>query len=112
MVTETVESRSDTGIRATRRLLRSRGLAVASRVIAAIIGGFALANLGAILLAALLPMPRGEAVTTGVLSSFAIYTAAVIWVFAARSALRAWLGLLCPAAVCALVSWLLIGVLQ
>ncbi|MCC5810781.1 MAG: DUF3649 domain-containing protein [Ectothiorhodospiraceae bacterium] len=94
------------------RAWHSPALGIASRVIAAIVGGFALANLGAILLAVLLPMARGEAVVTGVLASFAIYTAAVIWVFAARSAVRAWLGILGAAAICALVTWLLIGALQ
>ncbi|SEO83694.1 DUF3649 domain-containing protein [Aquisalimonas asiatica] len=112
-MTETLQHTPGAGIGTRlRRVWSSPALGVTSRVIAAIVGGFALANLGAILLAALLPMARGEAVATGVLSSFAIYTAAVIWVFAARSAARAWLGLLGTAGACALIAWLLIGVLQ
>lgn len=34
-------------------------------------------------------MPRGDAVMAAVLLSFAIYVAAIVWAFAARSALRA-----------------------
>lgn len=44
---------------------------------------------------------------TAVLLSFAIYTGAVIWVFAARSATRAWVGVMIPAAVCAALSWMI-----
>src|SRR5690606_33521750 len=40
---------------------------------------------------------------------FAIYTAAVIWVFAVRNIRRAWLGLLLPAAVLAALGALLAG---
>ncbi|MGT2490831.1 DUF3649 domain-containing protein [Cupriavidus basilensis] len=40
-----------------------------------------------------------EAVMTASLLSYAIYTGAALWAFAARSARRAWLGLLAPSAV-------------
>ena len=38
-----------------------------------------------------------QAVLAGMLMSFAVYTGAVVWVFAVRSARRAWTGLLCVA---------------
>jgi Protein of unknown function (DUF3649) len=72
---------------------------VAARAIAAILGGYALAALTAVAAAVWLPLERPEAVLTGMLASFAIYAAAVTWVFAAASAARAWAGLLLPAVV-------------
>lgn len=78
-------------------------LGVASRSVAAIVGGYVLAALVTMLLSVSLPLARSEAVMTATLLSFAVYTCAVMWVFAARSALRAWLGLLIPAAVIAAI---------
>ncbi len=78
-------------------------LGVASRSVAAIVGGYVLAALVTMLLSVSLPVARSEAVMTATLLSFAIYTCAVMWVFATRSALRAWLGLLIPAAVIAAI---------
>lgn len=74
-------------------------LGVASRAIAAILGGYALTALATALLAVSLPMARIDAVLTATLLSFTVYTCAVLWVFAARSALRAWIGIVLPAAI-------------
>lgn len=82
-------------------------LGVASRSVAAIVGGYVLAALVTMLLSVSLPMARSEAVMTATLLSFAIYTCAVLWAFATRSALRAWLGLAIPAAViAAILQWM------
>lgn len=78
---------------------------VAMRVVAAILGGYAMAALASIACATLLPMARAEAVLTGMLLSFAIYAGTVVWVFAARSALRAWIGILVPMAILAAAAW-------
>jgi hypothetical protein len=67
-----------------------------SRTVAALFGGYALAALVSVAALAL-PMSRPQAVLTGMLTSFLIYTGAVIWVFAVRSARRAWAGLLLAA---------------
>ncbi len=72
-------------------------LGVASRAVAAIVGGYALSALVATVSAIYFPGTRAEAAIFGMLISFVIYTLAVMWVFAVRSALRAWLGLLLPA---------------
>ncbi len=72
---------------------------IALRVLIAIPGGYALANITAILFSYLLPMPKSDAVMTGILLSFAIYTGAIMWVFAVRSAHKAWLGLVAPSLV-------------
>ena len=80
--------------------------AVASRALAAIAGGYVLSALCSTALGLWLPLARAEAVITGTLASFAIYAGAVMWVFAARSAGRAWAGLAVPAAVLGAVLWL------
>lgn len=77
---------------------------VASRIVAALFGGYALAALGSVAALAL-PMSKPQAVLTGMLASFAIYAGAVVWVFAARSALRAWAGLLVAAVPLAAAAW-------
>lgn len=74
-------------------------LGVASRAVAAIFGGYALTAAAIALLAIWLPLARAEAVLTATMLSFALYAAAVIWVFAARSAWRAWFGMLVPTIV-------------
>lgn len=73
-------------------------MSVVSRIAAALLGGYTLTNVLAGSIARVLPMPPADAVFTMILASFAIYVAVVVWVFAARTASRAWLGLLVPAA--------------
>lgn len=74
---------------------------VASRALAAIAGGYLLAALAATALAVWPPLHRAEAVITATLASFIVYLCAVLWVFAARTALKAWLGIAIPAAMLA-----------
>jgi len=86
-------------------LARARGAGpLISRIVAALFGGYALAALASVAVLAL-PVARTEAVLTGMLASFAIYAGAVIWVFAARSALKAWAGLLVAGAPLLLAAW-------
>ncbi len=80
--------------------------AVASRAGAAIGGGYVLAALCSTALALWLPLARAEAVIAGAMASFAVYAGAVMWVFAARTAGRAWAGLAWPAAVLGAAVWL------
>jgi len=82
-------------------------LGVASRAIAAILGGYALAAASTAVLSLVLPLPRVDAVMTATLLSFTVYVFAAIWVFAARDALRAWLGIGVPTVVMGLGLWLL-----
>lgn len=79
-----------------------KGSAIAARIAAAVAGGYALATATAVAAAAL-PGPKSESALIGIMLGFAAYTAAMIWAFAARSALRAWTGLLIPSAVLALI---------
>lgn len=84
-------------------------LAVASRATAAVLGGYAVAALATGCLSLALVrwagMVRAEAVVTATMLSFVWYVLAVIWVFVARSAVRAWAGLVVPGLVFAL-GWL------
>lgn len=84
--------------RASESSIRWR-LAVASRVIAALIGGYLLTALSSICLAQFLPLARAEAVVLSMTLSFLVYLLAVLWCFACRTAWRAWLGVLLPSAV-------------
>lgn len=63
-----------------------------SRITAAVAGGYVVGALSAVAALAL-PIDTVQAVLTGSLLSFLVYTTAVIWVFAARTAWRAWGGL-------------------
>ncbi|WP_025131665.1 DUF3649 domain-containing protein [Pseudomonas sp. PH1b] len=79
-------------------------LAVASRVCAAVLGGYLLAALSSVCLTLLLPLPRADAVISGMMTSFLFYLVAVLWCFACRSAWQAWLGLLLPGLLLAAVA--------
>lgn len=82
-------------------LSASYRLAVASRIVAALAGGYLLASLANVALTLLLPVARAEAVVSGMMLSFLILLVAILWCFACRSATRAWLGLLGWAALLA-----------
>jgi len=81
-------------------------LGVASRVTAAVFCGYALTALAVSFLALALPMERASATLRATMLSFAIYAAAVLWAFASRTALLAWIGIGAPAAVLAVLLWL------
>ena len=83
--------------------VRSAGPLI-SRVIAALFGGYALAALSSVAVLAL-PLSKPQAVLTGMLASFLIYAGAVIWVFAVRSALKAWAGLIIVAVALLPLAW-------
>ena len=89
-----------------QRLAASPGLGVASRTVAAVFGGYALAACATTALALWLPAAPATAVITANLLSFLIYTVAVLWAFATRSAARAWAGIVVPALLLAALAWL------
>lgn len=93
-----------------RRQVLTARLSVASRIGAAVLGGYALASAASSLLALSLPLSRHEAVLTGMMISFLFYALAVIWVFHARSATRAWIGMAAPTSVLVFMCWILIRV--
>ncbi len=82
---------------------------IASRVLAASAGGYALTTLLSFLLLTGLPVEEGNAKSTAGLASYLIWTAIIIRVFAAGSALRAWIELIVACAVAGLACWLIAG---
>lgn len=78
-------------------------LAVTSRIVAALFGGYLIAALSSVCISQWVPMSRADAVVTGMMLSFVAYLLAVIWCFACRTAWRAWAGILLPAAILAAV---------
>lgn len=82
------------------RLLQRPWLGVLSRSLAAMVGGYALALSSAACMALVLPMPRSQAVLTGMMIAIVLCACAALWAFATRSALRAWVGIGVPAALC------------
>ena len=81
-------------------------LAVTSRSLAALLGGYLLASLGCICISLLAPMERVDAVISGMLLAFVIYLLAFIGCFACRSAWRAWIGVLLPSLVLGVIDGL------
>ncbi|NMG65087.1 DUF3649 domain-containing protein [Azoarcus indigens] len=79
-------------------------LAIFSRVSAAVFGGYLLTSACIVFLSYIIPIRTAEAVLTATLLSFALYTGAVIWVFAAPTAGRAWAGMLLPTVALGLAS--------
>ncbi|WP_110970949.1 iron transporter [Pseudomonas huaxiensis] len=64
-----------------------------SRIVAAILGGYAFTYAFTAALARLLPLDKVDALISASLLSFAVYTAFILWAFACRSAARVWAGL-------------------
>lgn len=79
--------------------------AVASRVVAATFGGYALSAAATVLVALLWPAPLAQAVLWATMLSFTVYTVVIVWVFTTRSAARAWAGVLIGAAVLSALAW-------
>lgn len=79
-------------------------LQVLSRIVAATVGGYALAAAATVLLTVLWPLPRAQAVLAANMLSFVWYTIAVMWVFSTKSATRAWVGMVLPTALIAVLS--------
>jgi hypothetical protein len=67
--------------------------ALLARVATAIFGGYALSTACIVFLGGALPLPRAQAVLAGSLAAFAIYTAAIVWTFAAVDLRRVWLAM-------------------
>lgn len=81
---------------------------VASRVLAAVVGGYTLTSAATVLLALVWPLPQAEAVAAATMLSFALYTVVILWVFAVKRLRTLWLGLIITTAFCAGLSWLLL----
>ena len=67
---------------------------VLSRIAAAIGGGYALSTVATIAIACWLPVHKYDAMLSGLMMGYVVYPCAVMYAFAARTALKAWAGLL------------------
>jgi Protein of unknown function (DUF3649) len=67
--------------------------AVLSRCVAAAFGGYAVVALLQLAMVAVLPWDNYKAMLFSSQTSYLYYTGLIIWCFAARTARRAWLGL-------------------
>ena len=84
--------------------------AVASRVVAAFVGGYVLSSLLLLLLALVWPLPRAEAIGASTMVSFILYALIIIWAFSVKRLRTVWLGILSSSLLCgALVWWLMPG---
>lgn len=75
-----------------------------SRLLAAVAGGYAIAALASIATLAL-PLARSESVMLGQLLGLVAHAVAVVWVYATRSAWRAWGGLAIAGLPFAAAAW-------
>lgn len=82
----------------------TRAWQIASRVLAASVGGHVLANVVAVALAHGLRGPSANAVMGAVLASFLIHLVVIVWAFGARSVRNVWLGM--AAVFAASLAWI------
>lgn len=80
---------------------------VASRILAAVAGGYALISVINILLALLLPLSKAQAVEVSTMLSFAIYAGIIVWIFSVKRLRTLWLGLLVSTLLCGALAWVL-----
>jgi len=80
-------------------------LQILSRSAAALLGGYALTYAASACLARLLPMAPADAVIVATLPAFIFYTAAILWAFASRDAIRAWAPLALAAPLALIGFW-------
>ncbi len=84
-------------------------LSIASRILAAIVGGYALTTLITFILPMVLPLigvNPAEAMLWGLMMSFLIYAAIIMAVFHLRTAKQAWIWLVGASLPCLLIVWL------
>lgn len=84
--------------------LRRRG-DLTLRILAALPLGYAVGTLWAMALSRILPMPRADATTTGMLAAFAICAVSAMWAFAAKSGWRAVWVLTAAGGIAAAITW-------
>lgn len=91
-----------------RDYFNNPALAVFSRAIAAIFGGYLLAALVCGLLPLMLPLPRAESVLIAMMLSFTFYALAALWCFCVKRPRQAWRDILGTSA-CLYLLILLLG---
>ncbi|MYL98521.1 hypothetical protein GR702_12165 [Novosphingobium sp. FGD1] len=88
------------------RAISTQGVSLVSRIVGATLGAFALTGLLTAATSVLLIRMGAdpvEAATGTTIASFAVFAIAAMWVFHARSVLRAWIWLAVIGAPCAVI---------
>lgn len=85
-------------------------LAIVSRSAAALLGGYLFTYALTAFLARVLPLSASDAVIVSTLPAFVFYTGAILWAFASRDALRAWLPVVVAAPLALIAFWPVTGV--
>jgi len=80
---------------------------VAARVVAATVGGYAVAVCLSMAVARMFPMARIDAVIVGTLLAFLAVPGVAIWAALARGPLRAWAGVVAAIALFGGLAWLI-----
>ncbi len=82
---------------------------VFSRILAAILGGYAVAISSSLLISQLLMLviDKYQAIHIGLLLTFLVYACAAMWVFSVKTAPKAWLNLISLNLALLLSAWLL-----
>jgi hypothetical protein len=88
-------------------VFRASPLSIASRALAALFGGYALASAFTAFFSLALPLHPGDAVLTASLLGFIVHVVAAIFVFGSQSAVRAWGWLLGPSLLLSAGAYLL-----
>ncbi|HEY1107731.1 MAG TPA: DUF3649 domain-containing protein [Opitutaceae bacterium] len=85
-------------------------LGVLSRLLAALLGGYAVCALLSLAISLLdRAAPREEAIASGNVPAFLAFAGCILWAFVASTATRAWLGIGLPAAALGLLVWRLLA---
>lgn len=87
-------------------ILMNYRVGVASRAVAAIGGSYAVSSLAVTALAIFLPGREVDRVVAATLIGLVVFPCAVMWCFATRTALKAWLGLLVTGLMLGAIIWL------
>ena len=78
------------------------------RTLAAVAGGYAVANIVPVALIAGWGLARVDAALVALQLSFLIYAGAVMWAFGARSVRSAWMGVIVVVVLASIVVWTVI----
>lgn len=81
---------------------------VASRVLAAVIGGYSLTSAATVLLALVWPLPQADAILAATMLSFILYVGILVWIFSVKRLQTIWLGLFIMTVICLGLSWALL----
>jgi len=87
-------------------------LLVLSRIIAAVVGGYAFSTVMILVMTYLLPLSQKDALMLSTMLSYIIYLLAIIWVFAVKTVRTAWIGISAATGLLGALAYLLHSIQQ